>query len=237
MVKLPEGVTEVTPGSLKPISQEQQQALNNTVFTQFPQQLQLCQAQSGGKRMDYIVDASGNALKSKDAITMDTVNVTELVEYKYSDDKVWRVSKVGMDSLQNFKRVKYQIWKDQILNEKCEAALKRMIQAGLCDRVFDAEMFPEPEAMKKNYHFNDTKTNKKVDIPHPVAELRIWNATSGKYDAVPPALDNVPQDKAGEWNAIKAELCRLFGDDFVNGAAQGAAGGAARGPCDSCCMM
>ena len=66
----------------------------------------------------------------------------------------------------------------------CEAQFRRMLQCGIVTNVYDKCMFPTPEALKEKYQVVDEKNGKTIDLPHPVSQLRIWNAESQSYDEV-----------------------------------------------------
>jgi len=56
-----------------------------------------------------------------------------------------------------------------------------------------------------------------VNIPHPVAALRVWNANELKYDEIDPALDGAPSeaDKETWWADFIKSLKEQRGDEYI----------------------
>lgn len=122
--------------------------------------------------------------------------------------------------LTEFRRGKFKQWEDNMKHATCKAAFKRMWQVGPVFKVYDKNMFAHSDADREKYEVVDEKTGKTVDIPHPVAALRIWNAEKGSYDEVESVLDGSPADPAAYWAELKLELETIYSkeefDDMIS---------------------
>jgi len=65
-----------------------------------------------------------------------------------------------------------------------------------------------------------------VNIPHPVAALRVWNASESKYDDLSPALEGAPSEEEKEawWADMLKELKEVRGEEYIDGLLAGAPG-------------
>merc|ERR1719461_690502 len=105
-----------------------------------------------------------------------------MVEYRFSADDTWKVGGIGKDSLESYRSLKFKTWLEMVKTPTCEAQFRRLLQTGLVCTMFDPNAFPTPDKDKGDYEVVDAKTGKKVQIPHPVYELRVWNAEHRKYE-------------------------------------------------------
>ena len=115
---------------------------------------------------------------------------SSLVEYKFEGGN-WRLSMVCLDYLLAFRAGKFKDWEKRILSPTCKAEFRRMIQIGPVFQVFDHLMFPSPDDEKDDWEVTNEQ-GKKVILPRPVSELRIWNTEKQDYDVVDPTLDGTP---------------------------------------------
>ncbi len=57
-----------------------------------------------------------------------------------------------------------------------------------------------------------------IELPHPVAALRIYNAGKGDYDEIDPLLTGAPDDASAKkyWDDLIAELKEKNGEEYMN---------------------
>ena len=103
-------------------------------------------------------------------------------------------------------------------NPDCEAQFRRMLQCGIVINMYDKGMFPTPDALKEKYQVVDDKNGKTIDLPHPVAALRVWNAEKQAYDDVSPHLDGAPtaEEKDAAWAKILDDFRESRGHEYIN---------------------
>jgi len=181
----------------------------------------VCTLKDDTDQIEHIIrvdeDGKINDIIGECMITWDDVSPSEMVEYRFEDGK-WRLAKVSIDALTEFKRSKFELWLKTLKNPSCEAAFKRMLRTGLLTRVFDPMAFPTPEKMKEKYVVVDEKTGKNVQLPHPVEGLRVWNSTSKSYDEISTTLDGAPKTKedcAKYWASLMTKLEAQHGREYV----------------------
>lgn len=129
---------------------------------------------------------------------------TAMVEYQF-EDKVWRLSKIGVDACNHYRQSKFGMWEGMITKPVCEASLRRMYEIGLITTLFDHLAFPNPPEMESQYVAKNEETGKDVIIPHPVLALRTWKRADdnrgGSYVEVQSRLDScpAPEEEAAYW--------------------------------------
>lgn len=59
---------------------------------------------------------------------------------------------------------------------------------------------------------------KVIELPHPVAALRIYNAGKGDYDEIDPLLTGAPSDAEAKayWDNLIKELKEKNGEEYMN---------------------
>ena len=154
-------------------------------------------------------------------ITFDEVPLAAFVEYRFSEDseETWRVASVTEDALRELKKTMFASWEEQIRRPSCEAAFRRLLQAGPISKVFDKHLFPTPDALKSKYQVVHETSGKLIDLPHPVDKLRVFDPESDAYREIDGTLDGAPRGA----EATRAYFARLmlqlheqFGADYVS---------------------
>jgi hypothetical protein len=151
---------------------------------------------------------------------------SSLVEYRFADgDGKWRLSMVCLEYLLAFRSGKFADWEKRVLAPTCAAEFRRMVGIGPVFQVYDHHMFPSPEDEKGDYEVTDDR-GRKVILPRPVAELRIWSTEKQAYEAVDPTLDGCPalEERGSYWTGVLEKLREQFPEeiDGIIGAKEGA---------------
>jgi hypothetical protein len=197
---------------------------------------------SDGAVIDYVAvvrtDATGQPLTpaavQEDAFLMATCKIsyddlspTQLIEYCFPDEPpfpTWHMAGISLESFSMFSGSKFKLWEKQLKEPSCEAAFRRLLQAGPVFRVYDPAMFPTPPELESRYRVVDEKTGKLVPLPHPIAKCRVWNAKDQKYDDVDASLDGAPKSE-GEatvyWSNLLTELRSLHGAEYIDSLLKG----------------
>jgi len=152
-------------------------------------------------------------------ITYEDMPPSECCEYAFAEDPAtWAIAQLSRDALENYRNMKFEAWKSMLTTPTCEAQFRRMLAIGLVTRLYDAHVFPTPESQKSMYQVTDEKTGKLIELPHPVAALRVWNAANGAYDSIDPHLLGAPTeaDKDVFWANLIQELRVKLGEEYVN---------------------
>jgi len=152
-------------------------------------------------------------------ITYEDMSPTECCEYSFAEDpKAWAIAQISREALENYRGMKFEAWKSMLTNPTCEAQFRRMLQIGIVNRLFDNNIFPTPDAQKSLYQVTDDKSGKLIELPHPVAGLRVWNAANQSYDSLDPQLTGAPTegDKDASWAQLIQELKVKLGEEYVS---------------------
>lgn len=166
------------------------------------------------------VDSSGNITVPVVScqITFEDLGLSDCLEYKFEDDPLWRVAQVSQLALDDFKKKKFKLWEHQIHEPECEAAFRRLLQQGPIRNVFDKFIFPCSDEVALKYKVIDEHSGKSVDVPHQVSEMRLWNASSGSYEALDCSLVGAPktdQEAKDYWSRKINELKELRGSEYI----------------------
>ena len=181
--------------------------------------------ESGDMEIEYIAvavsDSDFSVPTTECAIMMNDIAPTQLIEYRFPEDATgsFRLGTVSRESYEMTLAQKFDAWKKMFVGGDCEAALRRMIRNGLPATVFCNGMFPTPDAYRATYAVTDEKTGKEVLLPHPIAEARVWDASSQAYAKLSVAMVGVPTDEAARkalWESLLTEVRGRFGDDVVD---------------------
>lgn len=171
--------------------------------------------------VEHIVCVENDTVRpiiSECAIMMEELSPTALVEYQYDMEGKWRLSRISLDPMVQYKAYKFKAWREMLDKPSCEAAFARMIQCGLINRLYDKLGFPIPDEEKSQWTVIDEKTGKEVDIPRPVYSLRIWNPSANAYDYISPVMEGAPEtDEQADsyWQHTLLELKLFHGDEYV----------------------
>lgn len=152
------------------------------------------------------------------AITLETLPPSSCVEYCFGEEPdKWCLAQVSLDALTTWRRQKFEFWRGMLLKPTCEAQFRRMLQIGVITQLYDSKLFPTPDATKHLYQVTDEKNGKIIDLPHPVAHLRKWDAVSQRYEMIDPHLDGAPSEAEKEawWRAQVEELAELHGAEYL----------------------
>merc|ERR1712226_666493 len=144
---------------------------------------------------------------------------SECVEYSFSEaSENFALAQISRDALETYRSMKFEAWKHMLMEPSCEAAFRRMLQLGIVTRMYDPHVFPTPENLKSSYQVVDEKTGKLLDLPHPVAKLRIWSAQKGTYEAIDTRLDNAPAETEQQkwWNNLLADFKLRHGEEYIS---------------------
>merc|ERR1712159_132687 len=103
-----------------------------------------------------------------------------------------------------------------ITTTTCKATLRSMLGVGLVSTLYDKFLLPSPEDQKDKYVVTD-ENGKKIDIPHPVHQMRIWNQEAGDYKEVQSRLEGAPEpEKASAfWAETIAKIETNHGKELV----------------------
>lgn len=159
-------------------------------------------------------------------ITFEDLSPSSCVEYSFAeapDD--WALAQISLEALGTYRASKFTAWRNMLLKPECEAQFRRMLQIGVINRLFDHTLFPTPDSLISHYEVVDDRNGKKIRLPHPVSNLRIWNASGKRYDAIDAQLEGAPTDaeKAAWWTNMLSEFREQQGEEYINGLIAGTA--------------
>merc|ERR1712048_1374318 len=118
-------------------------------------------------------------------IMYEDLSPSECIEYAFAEAPGhWAMAMISLDALEAYRSMKFEAWKKMLQEPTCEAAFRRMLQIGLVTRLYDPQLFPTPDKLKSSYQVTDERSGKLIELPHPVSELRIWNAARLEYDPI-----------------------------------------------------
>lgn len=151
------------------------------------------------------------------AITFETLPPASFVEYCFGEEpERFYLAQVSMEALETWRGMKFKFWMDMLEKPSCEAQFRRMLQIGVITQLYDAKLFPTPDAHKPLYHVVDP-SGKTIELPHPVAQLRRWDASEQRYVAVDPHLDGAPSEAEKEawWASCLQKLRETHGAEYI----------------------
>lgn len=152
-------------------------------------------------------------------ILFEDMSPSECVEYNFAEEPAaWASALISCEALETYRGMKFEAWKKMLLEPTCEAQFRRMLQIGPVIRLYDPQIFPTPDSLKSSYQVTDEKNGRQIQLPHPVASLRIWNAAKQCYDAIDPQLKGAPSEaeKSAWWTNTIKELKGKHGDEYVS---------------------
>lgn len=159
-------------------------------------------------------------------IMYEDLTPSECVEYAFPEAPTeWALAQISRDALETYRDTKFEAWRTMLQKPSCEAQFRRMLQLGAVTRLFDPHVFPTPEKLKPSYQVTDDKTGKRIDLPHPVVGLRVWNAAGKRYEDMSPQLKGAPADaeKSGWWASTVEDLRKEHGAEYIDGLIRGSA--------------
>jgi hypothetical protein len=154
-------------------------------------------------------------------ITYEDLSPTQCIEYAFADEEpvpTWHLSKTSNDGYEHFLQCKFKVWEKAMREPSCEAAFRRMLQRGLVYQMYDANMFPTPDHLMSKYRVTDEESGKSVELPHPVAQCRVWDAAKRCFKTLSTTLEGAPQSEAEAkvyWETFLEELRDLRGAKYI----------------------
>lgn len=133
-----------------------------------------------GERVVHVCDGVATDIRVDDSITCEELSPCDLVEYKFENGD-FLVSKVGVDALEMYRGMKFVAWKKMVLGmwKDCLASFVRLLKTGPICHMFDPMIFPEAPGEERKWQVIDS-AGKVRAIPHPVREMRIYDAKAKK---------------------------------------------------------
>lgn len=151
-------------------------------------------------------------------ITFADITPGECMEYAFSEQPgVFRVSEVSLEALESYRGTKFKAWENMLRHPECEAQFRRMLQIGCVTGLYDTHLFPTPPDLSSQFEVVDERTGKTIQLPHPVAELRTWDAEQQAYRKISAHTEGapMPQDKDAWWAGFVEELEEKLGKEYV----------------------
>jgi len=178
---------------------------------------------------DFIVvkeDSDFKVLVDTCSITYEDASIANFVEYKFQEEDHYRLAKVTVAALESYRIIKFKQWVTMLHNPTCEAQFRRMLAIGVVTRLYDKQLFPTPDAFSDKYRVVDEHSGKKIDVPHMVEALRVWNSSAQQYEELPCHLEGAPTDEQREswWKDKIFELQEEKGRDYIETLLKDAAG-------------
>ena len=154
---------------------------------------------------------------TEDQVTFDDLLLTGLVEYRFADEMVWRLSGVGVETVATIRENTFAAWKAMLDAPDCEAQFRRLLQCGIVVNVYDHVLFPTPEYLTDKYSVVDEKNGKTIALPHQVDSLRVWNAPTQSYTTIDPHLAGAPnaEEKDDVWAGILHALKEKHSAEYI----------------------
>jgi hypothetical protein len=181
----------------------------------------------GGDMREFIAAVEGqqppSLITGSCQITYEDLAPSECIEYCFAEDSSWAMTQLSLEALETYRGMKFDAWKQMLLKPTCEAQFRRMLQLGMVTRLYDSQVFPTPEALKDKYKVVDERTGKLIELPHPVKELRIWDAVRGSYREVDAHLGGAPAEAeaAAWWEDLLKRLRAEHGEEYISSLAAG----------------
>jgi len=174
-----------------------------------------------GQKVQYLVhapdDGPPTVVMLGCKILMEDLSPTQMVEYRFQEGG-WMLSGMGSDACEMYRGSKWSSWQKMWKEPDCKAALVRMVQAGLVNKLYDPYFLPTPQEDLAAWMVTDEKTGKITQIAHPVAALRMWDAGAGEFQDITALLDGAPADAdvPAVWeemlNELKAKYIDIDGE-------------------------
>lgn len=186
----------------------------------------------GGDTIEHIVvvvgggDGGGGAVTAdppityEDKIMFDDVPLSGIVEYRFGPAGPRLLGTISTESLSFYVKSKFKVWRELLQSggNGCKRSFRSLLRTGLITRIYDPIAFPSPPAELPDWQVMDENTGKRVDIPRPVADVRVWDAGVGGYRALQGRLEGAPAvaEEAAFWAETLKELKELYGADLVD---------------------
>mmetsp|Transcript_8548 Transcript_8548/g.23606 ORF Transcript_8548/g.23606 Transcript_8548/m.23606 type:complete len:249 (-) Transcript_8548:68-814(-) len=153
-------------------------------------------------------------------ITFEDLTPSDCIEYAFGEaPDEWSMAQLSTDALEEYRNMKFEAWKSMLLNPTCEAQFRRMLQIGMISQLYDPQVFPTPKGHQSKYQVTDERTGKKIQLPHPVKALRVWDAKTLTYKSIETQLTGAPgRDEAAQWwEDFVKDLNAKHGEEYIVG--------------------
>ncbi len=164
-------------------------------------------------------DGKATLLQSECGITLCDLSPSQLVEYTYGDEKgPWLLSKCSLMALEAYRKMKFKQWEKAIKFPDCMASFRRLLKLGVVTTIFDHMAFPHPSEEEKKQWQVKNESGKIINIPRPVAGLRIWNKAKKAYESVQSHMEGAPEPKDAQkyWEGLLNELRETRGAKLID---------------------
>lgn len=157
-------------------------------------------------------------------ITYEDLTPSECIEYSFPEEPhQFAMTQLSEEALETYRGMKFAAWKGMLEAPTCEAQFRRMLQIGMIAELFDPQVFPTPEVHKSKYEVTDEKTGKRIQLPHPVAAMRIWDVAAQAYRPIDSRLTGAPskEEQAEWWASLMEEMKKKHGAEYIAGLVEG----------------
>lgn len=158
------------------------------------------------------------------AITCEDLTPSDCIEYSFPESPdQWAMTQLSLEALETYRGMKFEAWKNMLVNPTCQAQFRRMLQIGMICEMYDPQVFPTPEALKASYQVTDEGSGKLMQLPHPVKSLRVWDASAQAYKPVEGRLTGAPSaaEATKWWSSFVEELNSKHGAEYIASLMQG----------------
>jgi len=156
----------------------------------------------------------------EDKIMFTEVSLSSIIEFRFDKTKPWMFGTMTAENLEFYRGSKFKIWQEMFLSggAGCKRALKSMLKAGLMTQMFDPMSFPSPADEIADWQVEDENTGKTVNIPRPVAEIRVYDAETKQYKKIESRMDGTPEpeDEEKYWKDLLDQLRTKFGAETID---------------------
>lgn len=176
-----------------------------------------------GEQREFVAIMKGEScdlITGSCQITFEDLTPSDCIEYCFPEaPSEWHMAQVSREALETYRGMKFEAWKQMLQKPTCEAQFRRMLQLGCVSELYDPQLFPTPTAFQSQYQVTDDRTGKLISLPHPVKELRIWNASKLKYEVIDTKLTGAPlqAEKDAWWKDFVNTLRGEHGDEYITG--------------------
>eukprot|EP01064_Diplonema_japonicum_P003217 TRINITY_DN120_c4_g1_i1.p1 TRINITY_DN120_c4_g1~~TRINITY_DN120_c4_g1_i1.p1 ORF type:complete len:247 (+),score=74.56 TRINITY_DN120_c4_g1_i1:56-742(+) len=172
----------------------------------------------GDKVQHLVKDGKVVMVEEGCKIMLEDLSPSQMVEYRFKESPQWMLGWMSAEAAIGYRAQKFKTWKEMLDSPNCEAAFKRLIQTGLVTKLYDTVALATPAEEADKWVVTNEETGKKIDIPHPVSEMRIWDAEAGAYKELSPHLDGAPSDAEADayWAKLLDEQREKHGAEFVD---------------------
>eukprot|EP01084_Bolivina_argentea_P095497 171674_1 len=165
------------------------------------------------EKIVYVFNNSSelSILQYEDQISMDDIDISMFVEYRYTEQNEWNLSRISLDSFLYYRKSRFNAWKRSIENSDSMSSFYRLLRIGLFTKLHCRICFPMCAKEQDNWIKKD-KHGKYIHIPRPIHSCRIWSPKQRWYIHVDCHLDDAPKEEDAEqyWN----DMVDKFRDNY-----------------------